>query len=85
MRWDDRTYGGRVKIYPRALSEDRFFFSSVFWCLAAKAFRGGRNYNRLPSFSFCFFLSLFSRRAFSVIYLLLIDLGRPFVDNTGCY
>ena len=33
-------------------------------------------------FSLSFFL-LPSRRAFSVIYLILIDLGRPFVDHTG--
>ena len=26
-----------------------------------------------------------SRKAFSVIYLLLIDLGRPFVDHAGRY
>ena len=51
-RWDGRTYGGRVKVYPRALSEDWFFFFSVLWCLAAKAFKGGRNCNRLPYFSF---------------------------------
>ena len=35
-------------------------------------------------FSLSFFL-LPSRRAFSVIYLILIDLGRPFVDHTGHY
>ena len=50
-RWNDWTHGGRVKVYPRALSEDWFFFFSVLWCLAAKAFRGGKNCNRLPSFS----------------------------------
>ena len=57
-RWNDRTHGGRVKVYPRALSEDWFFFFSVPWCLAAKAFKGGKNCNRLPSFSSPFF-SLF--------------------------
>ena len=50
-RWNDRTHGGRVKVYPRALSKDWFFFFSVPWCLAAKAFRGGKNCNHLPSFS----------------------------------
>ena len=49
------SFGGRVKVYPRALSDDLSFFSSVLWCLAAKAFRGGRNSNRLPSF-YSFFL-----------------------------
>ena len=54
-RWNDRTHGGRVKVYPRALSEDWFCFFSVLWYLAAKAFRGGKNCNRLPSFSSSFF------------------------------
>ena len=54
-RWNDLTHGGRVKVYPRALSEDWFFFFSVLWCLAAKTFRGGKNCNRLPSFSSPFF------------------------------
>ena len=35
-------------------------------------------------FTLSFFL-LPSRRAFFVIYLLLIDLGHPFVDHTGRY
>ena len=46
---------GRVKVYPRVLFEDWFFFFSVLWCLATKAFRGGKNCNRLPSFSSSFF------------------------------
>ena len=50
-RWNDLTHGGRVKVYPRVLSEDWFFFFSVLWCLAAKAFRGGKNCNHLLSFS----------------------------------
>ena len=50
--------GGKVKVYPWALSEDWFLFSSVLWCLAVKAFRGGRNCNRLPSF-FSFLSSSF--------------------------
>ena len=54
-RWNDRTHGGRVIIYPRALFEDWFFFFLVPWCLAAKAFRGGKNCNRLSSFSSPFF------------------------------
>ena len=54
-RCNDRTHGGRVKVYPRALSEDWFFFFSVPWCLAAKAFRDGKNCNRLPSFFTPFF------------------------------
>ena len=53
-RCNDRTHRGRVKVYPRALSEDWFFFFLVLWCLAAKAFRGGENCHRLPSFSSCF-------------------------------
>ena len=57
-RWDDRMYGGRVKVYPWVLSEDWFFFFSILWYLAAKAFRGSRNCNHLPSFSFFYFLSL---------------------------
>ena len=48
---------GRVKVYPRAWPEVWFFFSSVLWCLVVKAFRGGRNCNRLPSFA-SFFLPL---------------------------
>ena len=51
-RWNDRTHGGRVKVYPRAWFEDWFFFFLVPWCLAMKAFKGGKNYNRLPSFSY---------------------------------
>ena len=35
-------------------------------------------------FSLSFYLPP-SMRAFSVIYLLLIDLGHPFVDHTGRY
>ena len=53
-RWNDRTHGGRVKVYPRALSEDWFFFFSVLWCLVAEAFKGGKNCHRLPSFSSSF-------------------------------
>ena len=35
--------------------------------------------------SLAFFSLSYSRRTFSVIYLLLIDLGRPFVDHRGRY
>ena len=48
-RWNNRTHRGRVKVYPWALFEDWFFFFSVLWCLAMKAFRNGKNCNRLPS------------------------------------
>ena len=49
-RWNDRTHGGRAEVYPRALSEDWFFFSSVLWYLAVKAFGGGKNCNCPPFF-----------------------------------
>ena len=56
-------HGGRVEVYPRALSEDWFFFFSVLWYLATEAFGGGKNCNRppllsLPSFFFFFFFFL---------------------------
>ena len=50
-KWNDRTRGERVKVYPRTLSENEFFFFLILWCLAVKAFRGSKNCNRLPSFS----------------------------------
>ena len=53
-RWNDQTHGGRVKVYPRALSEDWFSFFSVLWCLVAEAFKGGKNCHRVPSFSSSF-------------------------------
>ena len=45
-------HGGTAGVYPRALSEDWFFFSSVLWYLAAEAFGGGKNCNRPPFFLF---------------------------------
>ena len=42
-------HGGRVEVYPRALSEDWFFFFSVLWYLATEAFGGGKNCDH-PSF-----------------------------------
>ena len=52
-RWNNRMHGGRVEVYPRALSEDWFFFFSVLWYLATEAFGGGKNYDSLS-----FYLSL---------------------------
>ena len=48
-RWNDLIHGGRVKVYPRTWSKDRFFFFSVLLRLAMEAFGGGKNCNR-PSF-----------------------------------
>ena len=42
--------GGRVKVCPRAWSKDWLFFSLLLLCLVTKAFIGGRDCNRLPSF-----------------------------------
>ena len=50
-KWNDRTRGERVKVYLWTLSENEFFFFSILWCFVAKAFRGSKNCNRLPSFS----------------------------------
>ena len=50
-KWNDRTRGERVKVYPRTWSENEFFFFSILWCFVAKAFRSSKNCNRLPSFS----------------------------------
>ena len=77
--------GERVKVYPRALSEDKFFFFSVLRCFTARAFKSLKNCDRLPSFSPSFSISPFPWRTFSVIYPSLIDLGRPFVDYASRY
>ena len=54
-RRNDRTHGGRAEAYPRALSEDWFFFSSVLWYIVAEAFEGGKDCDRPPSSPFSFF------------------------------
>ena len=46
--------GGRVKVYPRAWSEDWFLFL-VLRRLVTEAFQGGKNSNRLPSIYFFFY------------------------------
>ena len=58
---------GRVKVYSWALSKDWFFFFLVLWCLAAKAFKGDENCNRLPSFFSCFSPSSFLEGIFHYI------------------
>ena len=73
-----------MKPYPRARSLGWFFFL-VLQCLVTKAFQGGKNSNRLSLISFFFFSISHSWRVSHVIYLLLIDLGPPFVDHAGCY
>ena len=52
-KWNDRMHGGRMEVYPRALSKDWFFFFSILWYLAAEAFEGGKNCDHLS-----FYLSL---------------------------
>ena len=74
-----------MKPYPQARSKGWFFFL-VLQCLVTKAFQGGKNSNRLSLISFFFFFSnLPFLEGFSVIYVLPIDLGPPFVDHAGCY
>ena len=84
-KWNGRMRGEKVKVYPRALSEDKFFFFSVLRCFTAKAFKSPKNCDRFPYFSPPFSVSLFPWRTFSVIYPSLIDLSRPFVDYAGRY
>ena len=47
-RLNNKHVGGSVKLYPRAWSEDWFFFL-VLQSLVTKAFQDGTNSNRLPS------------------------------------
>ena len=77
--------GEKVKVYLRALSEDKFFFFSVLRYFTTRAFRSPKNCDYLPSFSPSFSVSLYPWRTFSVIYPSLIDLGRPFVDYACPY
>ena len=84
-RWNDRTHGGRAEVYPRALSEDWFFFFSVLWYLAAEAFRGGKNGDRLsfylplPPFFFPIlggpFVLYISFSLILVVHLLIIQVA----------
>ena len=47
-RLNNKHVGGSVKLYPRAWSEDWFFFL-VLQSLVTKTFQDGTNSNRLPS------------------------------------
>ena len=50
--------GEKVKVYPWAWSEGKFFFFLVPRCFTARAFRSPKNCDRPPSFSPSFSLSL---------------------------
>ena len=60
-------HGERVKFYPLAWSEDKFFFFSVLRCFTARAFKSPKNCHYLPSFS----ISLFFVRSL-LLYIILL-------------